>query len=139
MPARRRYNETSRTARRPDGTGRPRPRVWSMPRLAWTISLLALTVPALAARGADQPRPADVQALQERIEQTIERAEPSIACILVSRSDAYGEFQAAPPDEGAGNLGEFNAGPWTRSDPLDDFDAKARERRRLAKSLDLSG
>jgi S1-C subfamily serine protease len=108
-----------------------------MSRLAWTLCLFALPALAGIARGEDQPRPADVQALQERVEQAIERAEPSVVCILVSRSDDYAAFKAAPPDEGAGRLGRFDAGPWTRGDAINDNSEDARLRR-LAKSLDLS-
>jgi S1-C subfamily serine protease len=59
------------------------------------------------ARSEERNRFADVLALQEAVHQSIERAEPSIACILVSRSDKYKEFNIAQPDA-PGRLGRFD-------------------------------
>jgi S1-C subfamily serine protease len=50
---------------------------------------------------------ADVLALQEAVRQSIERAEPSIACILISRSEKYKEFAPAQPAT-PGQLGRFD-------------------------------
>ena len=77
-----------------------------MPRLAWVGPLLVVFLPA-AGRGEGQPAPADVAALQDRIQKTIERAEPSVACILVSRSDEYRRFETTHEDEDSGKLGRF--------------------------------
>src|SRR5262245_20255478 len=59
-----------------------------MHRLCTRAFVLALALAALAgaARGDEKARPADVFALEETIQEAIKRAEPSIACILVSRS-----------------------------------------------------
>ena len=108
-----------------------------MPRLAWLGLLVVLCLPA-AGRCQDQPRPADVAALQDLIQKTIERAEPSIACILVSRSDEYKRFQSVPADEGSGKLGRFDGAVLTRSFFPDDQSKEARETRRLAQTIDLS-
>src|ERR1019366_718728 len=110
-----------------------------MPRHAWIgLPLILFSFP-LVGRADDQPRPADVLALQERIQKTIERAEPSIACILVSRSDEYKRFNAAPLDEDSGKLGRFDGSPYTRPVGFNNGDKEAEARRRLIKTtLDLS-
>ncbi len=57
---------------------------------------------------SEEPDPfADVLALQKAVRQSIARAEPSIACILVSRSEKYKEFTPAQP-ETPGRLGRFD-------------------------------
>ena len=65
-----------------------------------------LVLPAWA-RGEDRNRFADVLALQEAVHQSIERAEPSIACILVSRSEKLVQYSPARPKV-PGELGGFN-------------------------------
>jgi S1-C subfamily serine protease len=55
----------------------------------------------------ERNRFADVLALQQAVRQSIKKAEPSIACILVSRSKKYREFEPARP-EGTGELGIFD-------------------------------
>ena len=110
-----------------------------MPRVAWIGLPLVLFSFPLVGRADDQPLPADVLALQDRIQKTIERAEPSIACILVSRSDDYKRFNAAPPDEDSGKLGRFDGSPYMRPLGFNGGDREAEARRRLIKTtLDLS-
>ena len=110
-----------------------------MPRLAWIgLPLLLLSFP-LVGTADDPPRSADLLALQNRIQKTIERAEPSIACILVSRSDEYKRFNAAPPDEDSGKLGRFDGSPYARPFGFNNGDKEAEAKRRLIKTtLDLS-
>jgi serine protease Do len=94
------------------------------------VFLLALLLLPALGLGEERNRHADVLALQEAVEQTIERAEPSIACILVSRSEGYRDFGAAPSDE-PGKLGRFDPprmGGFPGQDP----------RVAAARSLDLS-
>jgi serine protease Do len=110
-----------------------------MPRLAWIGLPLVFFAFPLVGRADDQPRPADVLALQELIQRTIEQAEPSIACILVSRSDEYKRFNAAPPDEDSGKLGRFDGSPYARPFGFNNGDKEAETRRRLVRTtLDLS-
>jgi serine protease Do len=110
-----------------------------MSRLAWIGSLLILLILPLAGRCDDLPRPADVLALQNLIQKTIERAEPSIACILVSRSDDYRRFETGRIEEGSGALGRFIAPPRFKGQVNDlDFNDKDREMLRLVRTLDLS-
>jgi S1-C subfamily serine protease len=96
------------------------------------ITLLAvlLFLPALI-HGEERNRFADVLALQEAIRQSIERAEPSIACILVSRSEKYRPFDTVRPDV-PGQLGGFELGQVRRR-----FQENDPEYRVIA-SLDLS-
>jgi serine protease Do len=81
-----------------------------------------------------------VQALQDVVEKTIAKAEPAVACVLVSRSDEYGVFTAAPTDEGSGKLGGFTPPPQYRPGVPVGFNEteKDREMRRLVQALDLS-
>jgi S1-C subfamily serine protease len=72
--------------------------------LALTVVVL-LTLLCLS-RGEERDVLADVQELQRVVETTIERAEPSIACILVSRSTAYREWGEGPSGI-PGKLGRF--------------------------------
>jgi S1-C subfamily serine protease len=74
---------------------------------ARTLTLAALALLPALAQGQERDRLADALALQEAVQQSIERVEPSIACILVSRSEAYREFGAAPSGE-PGKLGRFH-------------------------------
>jgi serine protease Do len=67
------------------------------------VSLLVL------ARVAAADLPPEVAALQKRIHTVIETAEPSIACVLISRSAKYTEFNQGPPDPSNGKLGGFDA------------------------------
>jgi S1-C subfamily serine protease len=72
------------------------------------IAPLALLLVLLGlASGEERNRFADVLALQEAVRQLIERAEPSIACILVSRSEKYKLYTPSQPDV-PGQLGGFN-------------------------------
>jgi serine protease Do len=94
------------------------------------LPLVCLLVGLAPARAEEAPRLADVQALQEAVQQAIDRAEPSIACILVSRSDGYREFGAAPSGT-PGQLGRFDA-PQLPNIP------EHTTRLRKIQSLDLS-
>ncbi|MBV9126391.1 MAG: trypsin-like peptidase domain-containing protein [Planctomycetes bacterium] len=61
------------------------------------------------ARGDQKPSLGDALALQETMERAIREAEPSIACILVSRSPVYQKwFGETPHPETPGRLGDFN-------------------------------
>jgi S1-C subfamily serine protease len=71
-------------------------------RSAWVLTGLV----ALAATGNDLRAEDDaLKQLQAAIQQAIKKAEPSIACILVSRSEKYGTPQADDP----GKLGDLGA------------------------------
>jgi S1-C subfamily serine protease len=87
-----------------------------------TLSLLA----AGPARGEEKPTLKEALALQEALQQAIAEAEPSIACILVSRSDAYRRFGQGPSPDKPGELGTFsNAGDAPELKKLDLADPAA--------------
>jgi S1-C subfamily serine protease len=71
-----------------------------MYRTAWTLALAASLAAAPAPAGADEkPHLADALALEEAMTEVIKRAEPSIACILVTRSESVdAQKQLGNPD-----------------------------------------
>ncbi|HEY7425395.1 MAG TPA: trypsin-like peptidase domain-containing protein, partial [Gemmataceae bacterium] len=85
----------------------------TMARITPPVVLLLL---AGLAWSEERNRFADVLALQEAVHESIERAEPSVACILVSRSDKYKEFNVAQPDV-PGRLGRFARPNIAENDP----------------------
>jgi S1-C subfamily serine protease len=99
--------------------------------LARALPLLFL-LSGLPASAQDRPpRQPDLLALQETVEQVIATAEPSIACVLVSRSDAYREF--GPASTVPGQLGRFEP----RFIPGNPSNDNSRRRQKLL-ALDLS-
>jgi serine protease Do len=101
-----------------------------MRRMASLIPLVVLLLPTPSAWGEERNRFADLLALQEAFHQSIERAEPSIACILVSRSDKYPHVPAQP--QAPGRLGRFDLQQALRR-----VSAESAEARTL-RQLDLS-
>src|SRR2546423_2065760 len=73
-----------------------------MSRLAPTLLLTAIAGAAYA-----EPPP-EVVALQKALHHVIGPAEPSVACVLVSRSDKYADLGQGPPSAATGKLGEFS-------------------------------
>jgi S1-C subfamily serine protease len=70
-----------------------------MYRYAWAIGTAVLLAwSAGAGRGQEPPRLADALALQDAMAAAIKKAEPSIACILVARSDAVSTQDLANPE-----------------------------------------
>src|SRR5262249_39546125 len=81
--------------------------------LMYRGTLLAVSVPLLLAAPARADNDKDALgkaslALQEAIQHTIRTAEPAIACILVSRSDAYQRHGQGPAPDNPGKLGSFD-------------------------------
>jgi S1-C subfamily serine protease len=92
------------------------------------MRLPAVALLALAGVASADPPP-EVAALQKRIHQVIEAAEPSVACVLVSRSDKYAtEFRQGPSAAADGKLGGFNPLPLRLTDA----------RRDMVRRLDLA-
>ncbi|HEX3147376.1 MAG TPA: trypsin-like peptidase domain-containing protein [Gemmataceae bacterium] len=58
--------------------------------------------------------PPELAALQKLVHQVIDTAEPSVACILVSRSKEYAEFGEGPTSQSSGRLGGFNVSRHSR-------------------------
>ncbi|HKB41618.1 MAG TPA: trypsin-like peptidase domain-containing protein [Gemmataceae bacterium] len=107
-----------------------------MCRTCCAASLVALLVcwprPAVS---ADEQRLA--AALEQAVQETVKKAEPSIACVLVSRSELYCRFdvrhRTGMTEAVPGRLGRFDRPhlphpPWRKDD----------ERWKLQKSLDLA-
>src|SRR5579862_586311 len=102
-----------------------------MPRYSPLLaSLLILALPA-AGRADERTRLKDIQ---EAMEQIIEKAEPSIARVLVSRSDSYADFGAAPSADEPGKLGTFDTRQLLTRTPRE---PNEKTRKRII-ALDLS-
>jgi len=106
-----------------------------MYRTAVACGLLALLAAPVSA--ADKLPPDEtLAAIQDAVTGLIERASPSVACLLVSRSDAYKQFGALPAaDDPSGHLGAFDAVRF-RKEAQDRHD---RTREALVNRLDLAG
>lgn len=74
--------------------------------------------------------PAEAVALQKTVHRVIEQAEPSVACVLVSRSSKYAELDEGPSSSVPGKLGGF-----TVNRRLQFMDGPRRE---MIKRLDLA-
>jgi S1-C subfamily serine protease len=61
-------------------------------------------------RADDHNALANALALEETVQKAIQKAEPSIACVIVSRSDVYRAFEQQPPSDNPGQLGPFDPG-----------------------------
>lgn len=90
-----------------------------MLRLASCLALLTLA--------ATTPAPADslkdALALEKTLQDAIQNAEPSIACILVSRSDTYAKYRTTPAaTDLPGKLGDFDLDTIRRHYPLTETD-----------------
>ncbi|HEV3080482.1 MAG TPA: trypsin-like peptidase domain-containing protein [Gemmataceae bacterium] len=72
---------------------------------------------ALARDGEDKNSFVDIaQVYEKALQEVIKQADPSIACILVSRSDAYKKiFHDEPPADNPGKLGAFDT---SKAEPL---------------------
>jgi serine protease Do len=79
---------------------------------------------------AAAPPPDVVAALEKQAHQLIDAAEPSVACVLVSRSDKYASFGQGSSAAADGKLGDFRPPLTSR------FDSPAQ--RELVKRLDLA-
>jgi serine protease Do len=88
--------------------------------------LAALLVPALVCPCSADSK--EVQALQEAVRKVIKETDPSVACVLVSRSERYREFGTATSTQ-PGRLGGFTTPAADNSDPA---------RRELLRRLDLA-
>ncbi|MCS6852747.1 MAG: PDZ domain-containing protein [Gemmataceae bacterium] len=81
-----------------------------MIRAAGPIGVLAAALVAAPASSANERTSLkEALALQETLQQAIHEAEPAIACILVSRSDAYRQSGQGPSSDEPGSLGSFDA------------------------------
>ena len=95
------------------------------------MRLLLMVTGILYAPALVLAEPKEVAALQETVRKTIDDNEPSIACILVSRSERYRDF-GAPTSSQPGKLGTFDARNELMRFNLDPA------RKELLRRLDLS-
>src|SRR4051794_29107341 len=81
-----------------------------MTRLTLPAALaLGLCMSAATLHGEDRATDLkQVQALQQLVQQLIDEAEPAVACVLVSRSDAYERLGIGPAAASPGKLGAFD-------------------------------
>lgn len=70
---------------------------------------VAILLSAVDAARADEADVRQALALQKAVQAAIRDAEPAIACILVSRSDAYARLAPRGGPDKPGELGDFNA------------------------------
>jgi serine protease Do len=89
--------------------------------LALLTPFVVLLFLSALAGGEERNRLADALAVQDALHQAIQRAEPAIACILVSRSDKYKAF-APGALESPGRLGKFDVKSVRRNMGLPETD-----------------
>jgi serine protease Do len=80
----------------------------SVPRCFLLIVTLLAFVTTVTAAQQDE----DLQralALEKTVQKIIARAEPAVACLVISRSDLYARFGQGPAADNAGKLGPFDA------------------------------
>ena len=88
-----------------------------MPRwLLACLMLFAAGVPRASAQDVGDPDLVKALALERTMRKVIEQTERSIACILVSRSSAYEEFDQGPDRSRPGRLGAFDPAAFRRHD-----------------------
>jgi len=97
--------------------------------MARLLTLLVWTCLPLSSWGEV---PAEVLTIQQTMHRIIDRAEPSVASIAVSRSDQYREFRGSISTDLSGKLGSFFSRTWLADPNLPD------ERKQLLRRLDLS-
>jgi len=106
-----------------------------MRRHLWGYGLV-LSVAILSPLGAENPsRLQDAQALEKTMEEAIAKAEPSIACVLVSRSEKYGRQRSSKEERERGKLGGYVAEAQV---PADVFPQRPPRRGQERDPLDLS-
>src|SRR5581483_8531300 len=99
----------------------------------WLLTLFSAgTLVAAMAPADDAEALKQALALQTVMQKVIAESEPGIACILVSRSDAYRRVGQGPAQDHTGRLGSFDPAA------LDHLPLKKDERDRLRKILDLA-
>jgi serine protease Do len=77
------------------------------PAVVILIAVIVLTQ-AAATQPPDDPDLQKTLALQKVLQKVIAQVEPSVACILVSRTDAYHSLGLGPDKEHPGRLGDFD-------------------------------
>jgi serine protease Do len=105
-----------------------------MYRPAVALVLTALIAASSTPSGLqDDPEVEKTMALQKVLHKVIAQVEPSVACIIVSRSDAYQKLGLGPDKECPGGLGDFDP-EVLRSKP----DLSQNDRKLWQRKLDLA-
>ena len=104
------------------------------------VPLLGLAVvlfftPMLLAADDDAPRLREALAVDEAFQAAVQKAEPGIACILVSRSDVYQRWFSEPPSEDPCKLGDFSPARAVLRVPAEDQTQYDELRKNLEKRL----
>jgi S1-C subfamily serine protease len=90
------------------------------------LALVSACLAVLPARADERPTLKEALALQEAMEQAVERAEPAVVCVLVSRSDVYQKwFGEAPHRDQPGRLGGFDPANVRLHIPADELEGQA--------------
>jgi S1-C subfamily serine protease len=84
------------------------------------LAVVWLCAGSLAAADEDSPRLKEALALDEAFQAAIRKAEPAIACILVSRSDVYQRWFGEPASDDPCKLGDFSPALAVLRVPPDD-------------------
>jgi serine protease Do len=80
-----------------------------MYRASFVLASAFLTCLPVARAGGDERPARRLLALEQEFKDVVKQAEPSVVCILVSRSDAYSKlFHDSPPVDNPGKLGSFD-------------------------------
>jgi serine protease Do len=91
------------------------------------VWILAALSPTAAAQ--DRPALRDALALEAALQEAIRQAEPSVVCILVSRSTDYKQlYDDAPPPDRPGELGTFEPKPLPQRTPFPSRETDGYER-----------
>jgi S1-C subfamily serine protease len=98
------------------------------------LALLLLVIPLTDARPACAQADAELQkveALQQVLHKVITKVEPSVGCILISRSDAYRTLGLGPDKACPGKLGDFDPDSLKHKPGLSSPQERALWRRKL--------
>jgi S1-C subfamily serine protease len=109
---------------------------------AGAAGVMVAAAPTPTPAAEEKPALRDALALQAAIQDAIARAEPSVACVAVSRSNGYRELALAAgltlPAEAPGRLGEYSAEAVIARLGRTADDKRLDALRRLARSLNLA-
>ena len=105
---------------------------WAVARWA-LLACAACALPAAAVQDAELQQ---AQALEKTVQRVIANAEPSIACLFVSRSDLYARFGQGPAADKPGKLGALDFAAL-QSHPLFG-ELSAADKKALLRKLDLA-
>ncbi len=104
-----------------------------MCRTIWAIAFFGVVFFSGYGSAQEGKVPPSLAALEEAMQEAIRKAEPGVACVLVSRNEAYRRFRPATPSAPPGHLGGFDVAKALHSIPRSD-----EKRIQRIRDLDLS-